>query len=124
VLATAEVMQQVRAMDTPFAIRVAKLLQFFAGTYKEVFKFEHPPVHDPVAVAYLIAPEAFKTELMRVDIETCSALSAGQTVVDSWHVSTKRKNVTVCLSVDVTRMWDLMLEAIAQCSKRSTLQAP
>ena len=36
-----------------------------------------------------------QTELMRVDIETVSELSAGQTVCDVWHQSAKPKNVLV-----------------------------
>ena len=36
-----------------------------------------------------------QTESMRVDIETVSELSAGQTVCDVWHQSNKPKNVHV-----------------------------
>ena len=36
-----------------------------------------------------------QVELMRVDVETVSKLSAGQTVCDVWHQSTKPKNVGV-----------------------------
>lgn len=36
-----------------------------------------------------------QTELMRVDVETLSELSAGQTVCDVWHQSSKPKNVYV-----------------------------
>ena len=36
-----------------------------------------------------------QVELMRVDIETISELSAGQTVCDVWHQSSKPKNVSV-----------------------------
>lgn len=36
-----------------------------------------------------------QVELMRVDIETISELSAGQTVCDVWHQSKKPKNVSV-----------------------------
>lgn len=36
-----------------------------------------------------------QVELMRVDIETVSELSAGQTVCDIWHQSSKPKNVGV-----------------------------
>ena len=32
---------------------------------------------------------------MRVDVETVSDLSAGQTVCDVWHQSSKPKNVSV-----------------------------
>ena len=33
---------------------------FFADTYADVFRFEDPPLHDPCAVAYVIAPHLFK----------------------------------------------------------------
>lgn len=36
-----------------------------------------------------------QVELMRVDVETLSELSAGQTVCDVWHQSSKPKNVGV-----------------------------
>lgn len=38
---------------------------------------------------------AVQVELMRVDVETVSELSAGQTVCDVWHQSSKPKNVRV-----------------------------
>jgi len=43
-----------------FRALVEQLLLFFAGTYKEVFGFEDPPLHDPCAVAYVIEPSLFK----------------------------------------------------------------
>ena len=46
-----------------------KLLEFFAATYKQVFGFEYPPVHDPAAIFYLLAPEAFTTVDVIVEIE-------------------------------------------------------
>jgi len=56
---------------------------FFSDTYKKVFKFEYPPLHDPLAVSYVIDPSIFDTELMRVDIEITSELSryAGDPIV-------------------------------------------
>lgn len=32
--------------------------------YKEVFGFDNPPLHDPCAVAYVIAPELFKVPMV------------------------------------------------------------
>lgn len=49
-----------------FRAKMVDLLMFFATTYKEVFKFESPPLHDPCAVAYVIAPQLFEVEVMRV----------------------------------------------------------
>jgi inosine-uridine nucleoside N-ribohydrolase len=49
---------------------------------------------------------------MRVDIETSSALSAGQTVCDVWGMSKLPANCSVATSLDVDAFWDLMLEAL------------
>lgn len=51
-------------------------------------------------------------ELMRVDIETCSSLSAGQTVCDIWGQSTLPKNCRVAKRMDVDGFWELMTAAI------------
>jgi purine nucleosidase len=42
---------------TPLAALVRDLLMFFAKTYRNVFGFESPPLHDPCAVAFLLDPE-------------------------------------------------------------------
>ena len=44
---------------TAFHTLLRELLTFFAGMYQEVFKFEHPPLHDPAAVAYVADPDLF-----------------------------------------------------------------
>lgn len=59
-LATPTVIQRLSVHSTPFLGLMRKLLLFFAQTYKEVFSFEHPPLHDPLAVFYIACPEAFK----------------------------------------------------------------
>lgn len=51
-------------------------------------------------------------EHMRVDIETCSSLSAGQTVCDVWHQSKLPKNCRVAMKMDIDKFWGLMLAAI------------
>ena len=45
---------------SPFRAAVVDLLLFFTSTYLAVFKFKDPPLHDPCAVAYAIAPHIFK----------------------------------------------------------------
>lgn len=50
-----------------------------------------PPLHDPCAVAFIIDESIFEYKLMRVDIETSSHLSYGQTVCDIYGMSKKKK---------------------------------
>jgi inosine-uridine nucleoside N-ribohydrolase len=121
VLATPNVTASIAALKSRFSDKVLELLQFFATTYREVFLFEHPPVHDPVAVVYVLRPEIFKGRLMRVDIEVSSQICSGQTVCDIWGQSGKRKNVMVLESVDVGSCWHEILEGIARCNFLSGL---
>ncbi|KAM9971746.1 hypothetical protein ACTFIW_011729 [Dictyostelium discoideum] len=101
--------------QTQFIKIIKGLLLFFADNYKSIFDFDHPPLHDPLAVAYLIDPTIFKCKLMRVDIETSSHLCLGRTVVDLFSMSKLQKNVHVCTDIDVDKFWDLMINAIDNC---------
>lgn len=49
--------------STPFRCAMRALLLFFEETYRSVFKFEYPPLHDPCAVAYALAPHIFEVGL-------------------------------------------------------------
>jgi len=62
-LATPEVLGQLltsRQPITPFKLLMQQLLTFFADTYRQVFAFQDPPLHDPCAVAYVIDPSLFQ----------------------------------------------------------------
>jgi inosine-uridine nucleoside N-ribohydrolase len=106
---------------TPFTNMMRDMMTFFAKTYQEVFGFASPPLHDPLAVAYVIAPEIFTTRLLRVDVECGSSLCAGQTVCDIWEKSTLQKNVNMCTKVDLSAFWALLRAAIEKASIVSPL---
>ncbi|GIL61686.1 hypothetical protein Vafri_15974 [Volvox africanus] len=106
---------------SPFRHTIQQLLLFFAESYRAVFHFEYPPLHDPVAVAWMIRPSMFECRRMRVDVETCSSLSYGQTVCDIWGQSSRPANVNVALKVDVEGFWELLLAAVARADAVSPL---
>ena len=116
VLVTDDVIQRIRAIhpESEVVTRTIDLLLFFKKTYFDVFGFEAPPLHDPLAVAYVIRPEIFVTERLFVSIETHNPLSAGQTICDVFHVTSNPPNVTVCRKVDVAAFWDLLCASLAK----------
>lgn len=65
-----------------------------------------------------------QVEHMRVDIETASVLSPGQTVCDIWRQSGKTPNVYVATQINVAVFWQLMLNAIALADQVSPLNQP
>jgi len=111
-LATNEIVSSLRAAHRPVASFVADLLVFFAESYKNVFGFSAPPVHDPCAVAAVLEPAIIHAADMYVEIETTSVLSAGRTVCDVYGKLGKPANVRVGYGLDVARFWDVVIDTI------------
>ncbi len=120
VLVTEQIIERIREIqpDSDVISRTVDLLLFFKKTYSEVFGFDAPPLHDPLAVAYVIRPEIFATERLFVSIERHNPLSAGQTICDVHRISGNEPNVTVIGSVSVDGFWDLMCEALSRSAMR------
>ena len=122
-LATEEVISAIRkgkegAASTPFRNTLCELLHFFKDTYKSYFGFDDPPLHDPCAVAYVIDPSIFEVEHIRVDVETASALGAGQTVCDKHNLQKKKRNAHVAYRMEVGAFWEMILDAIDKAEKK------
>jgi inosine-uridine nucleoside N-ribohydrolase len=95
------------------------LLAFFEQSYRTVFGFETgPPLHDPLAVAFVIAPELFTWQKRRVDVELHSPLCVGRTVVDVYAHSKRAPNVNVIEKADIDGFWSLMIESLRRASNR------
>lgn len=109
-LVTEEVLNMFKT-GTPFSSLFVDLLLFFQSTYKSVFNFDDPPLHDPLTVAYVINPSLFETKFVRVDIETQSNLSSGQTVVDVFGMTGKPKNVHLATKVNIPEFWKLLVSS-------------
>jgi inosine-uridine nucleoside N-ribohydrolase len=116
-LATDVVLARVLALGTPLAETVAGWLTFFGDTYRTLFGFPAPPVHDPCAVALVAAPETVRTAEAFVAIETEGAWTRGATVVDLDGRLGEPPNARVALELDVPRFWDLVVDAVARLGR-------
>jgi inosine-uridine nucleoside N-ribohydrolase len=59
----------------------------------------------------------------RVDVETHSALSSGQTVVDKWRTSGLPPNVVVATRCDAGAVWAMIVGAVGAADRVSPLNA-
>ncbi|HDH63065.1 MAG TPA: nucleoside hydrolase [Firmicutes bacterium] len=91
---------------------ISPLLKFFASTNKEVFGINGAPLHDALAVSYVIDPSILKTEYLHVDIETRGEFTRGETVVDVYRVTGKDPNADVAFEVDVKKFKNLIFDMI------------
>jgi len=117
-LATDDVLARLTALGTPVARTVVGLLTFYAGRYRELFGFPAAPVHDPVAVARVIAPEVVGCIEANVVVELAGEHTRGATVVDRHGVTGRPANARVARTLDAPAFWDLVHDAIAALPAR------
>jgi len=116
-LATDEVIAEFRAMGTRLGLICAELMTFFASTYRRVFGFEHPPVHDPIAVAAVLEPAMVRTVAVPVAVELAGAYTRGGTVVDLHRRTGNAPNADVAVGLDVDAFWRLLMDAVGRLNR-------
>ncbi|WP_338702052.1 nucleoside hydrolase [Streptomyces sp. Q6] len=113
-LATPAVEERIAAVGTKPARFVLELLDFFREAYRENQGFEHPPVHDPCAVAYVIDPGVMTVRKAPVDIELRGALTLGMTVTDLRSPAPADCHTQVAVDLDHDRFWGLVVDALVR----------
>ncbi|MEU0271776.1 nucleoside hydrolase [Streptomyces sp. NPDC006307] len=111
-LATPDVVARVDALGTPLARLCTELLTYFGSTYRAVFGFPAPPLHDPLTVAHLIDPDLITLVHVPVAVELTGTHTRGATVVDLDGVTGDPPNAYVGVDVDVPAYWDLIVDAV------------
>lgn len=99
-------------LGTQAGTAVAGMIDYYERHDIEKYGFAGAPLHDPCVIAYLIEPQLFGGKPCRVDVETESELTMGQTVVDWWGVTGAEPNAMVIDSVDRQGFIDLLVERI------------
>jgi purine nucleosidase len=107
-----EDLKRFRELGTPVGDAVAGMLDYYEQHDVEKYETEGAPLHDPCVIAYLLDKSLFGGKPCRVDIETESELTMGQTVVDWWGVTGVDPNAVVMNAIDRDRFFDLVVERI------------
>jgi len=108
-----EDLERFRRIGTRVGDAVAGMLGFYERHDVEKYGIAGAPLHDPCVIAYLVVPDLFSGKACRVDIETESELTIGQTVVDWWGVTGAEPNAMVMSGVDRQAFIDLVVDRIA-----------
>ncbi len=111
-LATDAVRDAITALDTVPGRFTLELLDFFADTYRREQGFTYPPVHDPVAVAYVIDPSVLHVVKAPLDVELSGTLTLGMTVADLRMPAPADCRTQVSLGLDQERFWSLVVSAL------------
>ncbi|MER6394146.1 nucleoside hydrolase [Streptomyces sp. NPDC001523] len=112
-LATPGVLARFEALDSELGWICVELLRYFAGTYRRLFGFSAPPVHDPVAVARVIDPRIVDCVDAHVAVELHGRHTRGATVVDLHGRLGLPANARVAVDLRTDLFWDRMVAAVA-----------
>ncbi len=113
-LATPDVVERMRAMDHRLGQVCAEWMGFFGSSYKSVWSFTSPPVHDPCTVAALINPAVIQWQKSFLAVELAGEWSRGETIVDLHNRYARTPNADIAITLDREAYWDLVLESIDQ----------
>lgn len=114
-IATSEVTERIRALDTDVSRMVTALLDFYGASYRRSGipgAGDGPPVHDPCAVARVARPGLMVAEDAFVAVETRGEWTAGMTVTDFRGILGRPPNAKVATTLDAGAFWDLVLDAL------------
>lgn len=106
------------ALGTPLGQTCADLLTYFGSTYRELWGFSSPPLHDPVAVARVIDPGLVHCVDAHVAVELHGRYTRGATVVDLHRSTGRPDNARVAVTLETGPFWDRMLAAVAALGAR------
>lgn len=76
------------------------------------------PLHDPCAVAWLIAPQLLQGRRANVEVELDGRFTRGMTVIDWWAATDRPANALVLDQIDRAGFQDLLLDRIARVALR------
>ncbi len=110
----ADLIEKIRDKNTPAAIFVAELLDFYCHAYaKRFFGKIAGPLHDPSAVLAVTHPALFDMQPRHVAIELAGQHTRGMTVVDERQIiSQENANTQVAYHIESQKATELLLAAI------------
>lgn len=101
----------------PASRLVAALIRSYGGRFERV-GLPGSAIHDACSVAYLLRPELFTGQDLRVEVETSGAQTRGMTVADRRPGTTAVPNAFVLLDVDRPGFIDLLFDALGILDRR------
>lgn len=97
---------------------LAELMAFWDRNDVRRYGSRGGPLHDPLVMAYILAPHLFETQKARVFVEYESELCMGQTIADWYGKSGLEPNTDIVVKVDAEGVIAFFLERLSRyCEK-------
>jgi purine nucleosidase len=101
-------------LGTPVAQAAAGMLRHYGQIDCDRHHLAAPPLHDPCVIAYLLRPDLFDGQPMRLAVETEGSLCLGRTVANAYPSPNAPANATVITRVDAEGVYALLTERLGK----------
>ena len=91
----------------------ADLMRFFGIHHRERYGWDGPPIHDAVAVAWLVRPDLIDWRSFKIRVDTSDGPDRGRTIGTDPDDADAPANAEVGVRVDREGLMDLVVEAVA-----------
>lgn len=91
---------------------ILNIMTPYLDMYKSRYGLSGAAVHDLTAVMSVFHPELFDFKYVSMDIETCSQLNDGRSVVDFQYVWKKQNNVRLCTGLNAKKIIECFIDEI------------
>ncbi|WP_117190252.1 nucleoside hydrolase [Rhizobium terrae] len=98
---------------------LAELMAFWDRNDMRRYGSRGGPLHDPLVIAYLLAPHLFTTERTRVFVEHESELCMGQTIADWYGKSGLEPNADIVTKVDAEGIIAFFLDRLSRYAEKA-----
>lgn len=114
VASTPERIQALKNLNTPVGEAAAGIIAWGDKNDKERFALTGRAVHDACTIAYLLDPTLFEVRPARIQVETTSALTFGNTVVSTYPAHTEGVQSFMAIDVKENETFDLIIDCISR----------
>lgn len=118
--ATEDVFARIAEVGGPVADLTLGMLSFYRDAYRASGRLDHPPLHDPCAVAHVIDPGVMTTRRAPLQVELTGTLTRGMTVADLRLPADESCRTRIAETLDADRFWDLVLDALHRLAAKAS----
>ncbi len=105
---------RLRAVGTACARACADFMNDYLSRLEARGRAQYSALHDPCTIAYLIQPDLFAFQDLRVWIDDAEGLHFGRSLADVGNVSDEAPNAKVAVRADANAFYDLLAERMAR----------
>lgn len=118
VLVTEQRLQRIAALPGDVAAKVVQLLTAYDRNDPKRLGCLGGPLHDPVVIAAVLAPQLFEQQHVAVGVEIHSPTTLGHTYADFYGKLDSTPNIHVQTDIDVDAFFDLLIERLGRYAQQ------